>query len=122
MGRGGGWGGGFEGEAGAQGERQKAQSFYDDFSPKNSGKKELRIRKNLKAAEKSQIKYFNNGCEQKGFAYSSMCVSMCVCLCLCVTIRMSIRVGVNCSAIQKTGKSGDLCFFVLLGFFFFLSL
>ena len=69
------------------------------FLQKIQEKKELRIRKNLKAAEKSQIKYFNNGCEQKGFAYSSMCVSMCVCLCLCVTIRMSIRVGVNCSAI-----------------------
>lgn len=31
--------GSFEGEAGAQGERQKAQSFYDDFSPKIQKKK-----------------------------------------------------------------------------------
>lgn len=115
---GGGWGGGFEGEAGAQGERQKAQSFYDDFSPKNSGKKELRIRKNLKAAEKSQIKYFNNGCEQKGFAYSSMCVSMCVFVSLCDN-QNEHQGWSQLFCYSKTGKSGDLCFFVLLGFFFF---
>lgn len=64
------------GEVGAQGKRQKAQSFYDEFSPKVQAKKkkpppkktkekkrrnktERRIRKNLKAADKSQIKYFN---------------------------------------------------------------
>lgn len=53
---------GFTGEAGAQGERQKAQSFYNNFSPMIQATKttELRIRKNLKAAKESQIKYFKN--------------------------------------------------------------
>lgn len=77
------------------------------FLSKYSEKK-LRIRKNLKAAEKSQIKYFNNGCEQRDLLIV-VCVSVCVCLCLCVTIRMSIRVGVNCSAFQKL-ENLEICF------------
>lgn len=74
---------------GTQGHRaseRKAQSLYDDFSPKTRELKERGIRKNLKAADKKSDQIFQRRlrCEQKGSAYGSLCVSMSVCVCVSV--------------------------------------
>lgn len=98
-----------------RGKRQKAQSFYNEFwkiqafkkNNKNPTKTERRLRKNLNAADKSQIKYFN-GCDvSKG-----ICLSVCQYVCVfCVKISMSTRVGVSIFCFWKTGNSPVFIFF-----------
>lgn len=110
---------------GTQGHRaseRKAQSLYDDFSPKTRELKERGIRKNLKAADKKSDQIFQRRlrCEQKGSAYGSLCVSMFVCVCVSVwKSEWAPGLGSMCSLFRNWQSWRFVDFFCCCCFFFY---